>query len=210
MILRNCAKIWTRLATIPAAAVLAGAIGTWSLQVRAGDLDDDARKVRVGLEVAPVPLKLAGKNRELVGLGSYIVNVQIDCNGCHTQSPDTEYTPSGEPVPSSAGLQWRQESQSQDISGRRPGFRPARSGFRPHHQPQLDTRQDRQAGRWPRVRRVSPDHQDRCRPRPSPSHLSGEDCRSDLRSVPFQRRPSAGHALARFSEHERLRASCRL
>jgi hypothetical protein len=32
-----------------------------------------------------------------VGLGSYIVNVQADCNGCHSAGPDTEFTPSGNP-----------------------------------------------------------------------------------------------------------------
>jgi hypothetical protein len=54
-----------------------------------GDADS---KVRIGFQTAPVPLNLAGKNRDLVGLGSYIVNVQADCNGCHSQGPATEYT----------------------------------------------------------------------------------------------------------------------
>ena len=38
-----------------------------------------------GLAIAPVPLNLAGKDRALVGLGSYIVNSQGGCNGCHTR-----------------------------------------------------------------------------------------------------------------------------
>src|SRR5207249_4928833 len=33
---------------------------------------------------SPVPLNLQGKNRALVGLGSYIVNAQGGCNDCHT------------------------------------------------------------------------------------------------------------------------------
>lgn len=40
-----------------------------------------------GLEIAPVPLDLAGRDRDLVGLGSYIVNAQGACNDCHTCPP---------------------------------------------------------------------------------------------------------------------------
>jgi hypothetical protein len=45
---------------------------------------NDESKIRTGFEIAPVPLELSGKNPSLVGLGSYIVNAQADCNGCHT------------------------------------------------------------------------------------------------------------------------------
>jgi hypothetical protein len=38
-----------------------------------------------------------GKNPELVGLGSYIVNAHADCNGCHSAGPQTEYVPTGNP-----------------------------------------------------------------------------------------------------------------
>jgi hypothetical protein len=48
------------------------------------DKDDDAELVRIGFEIAPVPLNLKGKNHNLVGLGSFIVNGIADCNGCHT------------------------------------------------------------------------------------------------------------------------------
>jgi hypothetical protein len=41
--------------------------------------------------------KAAGKNLELVGLGSYIVNAQGDCNGCHSAGPPTKYTTNGNP-----------------------------------------------------------------------------------------------------------------
>ncbi|HET6670590.1 MAG TPA: hypothetical protein VFH15_10190 [Pyrinomonadaceae bacterium] len=44
----------------------------------------DESKIRRGLEIAPVPLDISEKNPALVGLGSYIVNAQADCNGCHT------------------------------------------------------------------------------------------------------------------------------
>jgi hypothetical protein len=36
----------------------------------------DATRVRIGLNIAPVPLDLRGKDRTLVGLGSYIINAQ--------------------------------------------------------------------------------------------------------------------------------------
>jgi hypothetical protein len=46
--------------------------------------DPTASQIRRGYEIAPVPLDLRGKNRSLVGLGSYIVNAQAGCNDCHT------------------------------------------------------------------------------------------------------------------------------
>ncbi|MGE0703564.1 MAG: cytochrome C [Vicinamibacterales bacterium] len=44
----------------------------------------DGSKIQIGREIAPVPLDLRGKNRSLVYLGSYIVNSQADCAGCHS------------------------------------------------------------------------------------------------------------------------------
>jgi hypothetical protein len=58
---------------------------------------DDASLIKRGFAVAPVPLNLEGKNRALVGLGSYIVNVVGDCNGCHSAGPATEFAPGGNP-----------------------------------------------------------------------------------------------------------------
>ena len=40
-----------------------------------------------GLKISPVPidkLNLTGKNKDAVGLGSYLVNAVADCSGCHT------------------------------------------------------------------------------------------------------------------------------
>ena len=50
---------------------------------------DDSRDPRIqrGFEIAPVPLNLAGKDYELVGLGSYLVNAEMDCNVCHNAAP---------------------------------------------------------------------------------------------------------------------------
>jgi len=54
-----------------------------------GQQDDPTSKIRQGFAIAPVPLDLNGKNLALVGLGSYIVNGQGDCNACHTNAtPD--------------------------------------------------------------------------------------------------------------------------
>jgi len=54
-------------------------------------------RVRIGLNVAPVPLNMEHKNRELVGLGSYMVNVIGDCDGCHSAGPPTQFAPGGNP-----------------------------------------------------------------------------------------------------------------
>jgi hypothetical protein len=53
-----------------------------ALPTLAARADDQAQILR-GFEIAPVPLKLAGKNWPLVGLGSYLVNT-TGCNDCHT------------------------------------------------------------------------------------------------------------------------------
>lgn len=58
------------------------------------DNDDiSASLVQRGFDIAPVPLNLKGKNRALVGLGSYIVNTG-GCNDCHT---NPSYAPGGDP-----------------------------------------------------------------------------------------------------------------
>jgi hypothetical protein len=44
---------------------------------------DEQAQIRRGFEIAPVPLNMAGKDRDLVGLGSYLVNT-TGCNDCHT------------------------------------------------------------------------------------------------------------------------------
>ena len=59
--------------------------------------DDSDSRIEQGFEIAPVHLNLEGKNRALVGLGSYIVNAQADCNGCHSAGPRTEFAAGGNP-----------------------------------------------------------------------------------------------------------------
>lgn len=65
--------------------------------VRAEDRDGEEARVRRGLEIAPVPLNLAHRDRALVGLGSYLVNAVGDCDGCHSAGPATEYARGGNP-----------------------------------------------------------------------------------------------------------------
>jgi len=61
-----------------------------------GGADDGSEesKVKQGFAIAPVELNLQGRNRALVGLGSYIVNAQGGCVDCHT-SPT--YAEGGDP-----------------------------------------------------------------------------------------------------------------
>src|SRR5580700_7681114 len=81
-------------------AALVGQLST-SPTVRAQDNgnSNEEQLVHIGFAIAPVPLNLEGKNRDLVGLGSFIVNAQGDCNGCHTAGgpPNFNYANGGNP-----------------------------------------------------------------------------------------------------------------
>ncbi len=57
----------------------------------------DPAKVLKGLQIAPVPLNMVGKDPSLIGYGSYLVNAVADCNGCHSAGPTTEYVSGGMP-----------------------------------------------------------------------------------------------------------------
>ena len=61
-----------------------------------GSGDDDS-KIELGLQIAPVHLTFARRNRSLVGLGSYIVNAVGECNGCHSAGPPTAFVPGHNP-----------------------------------------------------------------------------------------------------------------
>ncbi|MBJ6760945.1 cytochrome C [Myxococcaceae bacterium JPH2] len=56
--------------------------------------DAERERIEKGLAVAPVTVNLTGLDRDLVGLGSYIVNAQGGCNDCHTNPP---YVAGGDP-----------------------------------------------------------------------------------------------------------------
>jgi hypothetical protein len=88
---------WTLGTTAATLAVLAGMLAVSSVKGRAAD-DDSESKIKRGFDIAPVPLNLRGKNRALVGLGSYLVNAVGDCNGCHHGGgPNGEYAPNHDP-----------------------------------------------------------------------------------------------------------------
>jgi hypothetical protein len=67
---------------------------------RADDRDDhrdrDDARIEQGFDIAPVPLHFDRKDRDLVGLGSYIVNTE-GCDDCHSAGPPTEYAPGHNP-----------------------------------------------------------------------------------------------------------------
>ncbi len=83
--------------TVFVAIALAGMF-SGSPRVRADDENEESLVMR-GFEISPVPLNLAGKNRALVGLGSYLVNARSDCNSCHNsgQPPNFDFAPGGNP-----------------------------------------------------------------------------------------------------------------
>ena len=54
----------------------------------------DEARVRQGLAIAPLPLNFERRDRDLVGLGSYIVNAQGLCTDCHTIP---QFAPGGSP-----------------------------------------------------------------------------------------------------------------
>jgi hypothetical protein len=83
--------------TAALATLLAANAGGPALAAEGGHEEGGAALARRGLEIAPVPLNLAGKNRELVGLGSYIVNAMAECNGCHSAGPASEFARGGNP-----------------------------------------------------------------------------------------------------------------
>jgi hypothetical protein len=77
----SCAKITGAIVAL--VAITLAVVSMKAPRVQASDDDTDSR-VRIGFQIAPVPLNLRGKDRALVGLGSYLVNAIGDCNGCHS------------------------------------------------------------------------------------------------------------------------------
>jgi hypothetical protein len=60
--------------------------------------EEEESKVEIGLSIAPVRLDLEGKDRRLVGLGSFLVNAVTGCSDCHTAADPTKwYLPGGNP-----------------------------------------------------------------------------------------------------------------
>jgi hypothetical protein len=64
---------------------------------RADDSGENSdSRIERGGDIAPVPLNLEGKNRALVGLGSYLVN-QGGCDDCHDTGPAAQFARGGNP-----------------------------------------------------------------------------------------------------------------
>ena len=59
------------------------------------NLDDP--RIRRGFELAPVALNPHGKDPDLIGLGSDLINAVGGCNDCHTADATTEFAPGGNP-----------------------------------------------------------------------------------------------------------------
>jgi hypothetical protein len=82
---------------------LIGLVGKWSsspdLHAQGNGANGEQQLIQIGYAIAPVPLNLERKDHDLVGLGSYIVNAQADCNGCHTGGgpPNFNYANYGNP-----------------------------------------------------------------------------------------------------------------
>jgi len=76
--------------------VLAGVLISFPRVRGHADNADNDRDPRIerGFAIAPVPLNLEGKDRNLVGLGSYLVNAVAACDDCHSVS---EYAQGGVP-----------------------------------------------------------------------------------------------------------------
>jgi hypothetical protein len=89
------------LTSIASVAALLGAstlIGNLPVQGDNKDRDRES-EIQIGFQISPIPpakLNLQGKNRALVGLGSYIINAQGGCNDCHTCP---SYIPGTNPFP---------------------------------------------------------------------------------------------------------------
>ncbi|HEX4168718.1 MAG TPA: hypothetical protein VHZ55_24910 [Bryobacteraceae bacterium] len=94
----RASRLITSVVTIAFALIIAAAMLVHSPRVQArGDGDDHESRIEIGFQIAPVPLNLEGKDRALVGLGSYWVNGIAACNDCHSAGPPTQYAPGGNP-----------------------------------------------------------------------------------------------------------------
>lgn len=92
-------KVLGATATLAGLALVVMLVRSPGVQAQNDQGDDEAALIRIGFHIAPVPLNLAGRNPALVGLGSFIVNAQADCNGCHTAGgpPNFNYAAGGNP-----------------------------------------------------------------------------------------------------------------
>jgi hypothetical protein len=67
-----------------AAFVVALCISTAVLVLNTPSSGKEGSKIERGLEMSPVPVKLANLDKDMVGWGSYLVNAASGCANCHT------------------------------------------------------------------------------------------------------------------------------
>ncbi|KAA6462137.1 hypothetical protein DYQ86_11005 [Acidobacteria bacterium AB60] len=82
------------------AAAIVGLAGLPLLTHRVHAEDEspsESQLAEIGLKIAPSFINMQGKDPTLVGLGSFIVHAQADCNGCHGSDPANEYVGNGNP-----------------------------------------------------------------------------------------------------------------
>jgi hypothetical protein len=85
------------LAASVAGVIAIAAMHSHSVKVQAHELESDDDLAEIGLRIAPDFINMTGKDRKLVGLGSFIANAQADCNGCHGSDPVNEYLSTNNP-----------------------------------------------------------------------------------------------------------------
>jgi len=91
-------NLFSKRAAVAATTVgllVVGAMVLTSARAHADSKGDT--KSEIGIKIAPVRLTYKPQDRELVGLGSFIVNAQADCNGCHGSDPTMEFKAGGNP-----------------------------------------------------------------------------------------------------------------
>jgi hypothetical protein len=92
-------KIVKATVAVSAAGVIAlVAVHLGSMKVHAEEEQHSEQElVAIGLRIAPDFIDMRGKDPNLVGLGSFIVHGQADCNGCHGSDPANEFLPTNNP-----------------------------------------------------------------------------------------------------------------
>jgi hypothetical protein len=84
-------QIATRVVVTLGVIFLVGMLRT-SPRVQAWD-DSESQRIHQGFEIAPVPLNLEGKDRDLVGLGSYLDHIHPTCTADQLTAIENGATP---------------------------------------------------------------------------------------------------------------------
>jgi hypothetical protein len=93
----NPGRIFDLVGTLAASVAMVAMVSSSATVKASDDNGNDEELIKIGLEIAPVPLKLDKHDWRTVGLGSYLVNSIGACNDCHSAGPQTQYLPGGNP-----------------------------------------------------------------------------------------------------------------